>query len=163
MNWFNILHMPLPHSTDLATSILYDENTFYKQFSKDLLTSTKEIIIESPFISTVRMKQLRPIFKKLISRGVKVYVFTRDPKEHSEEYEIQSETEIHFFEVIGVQVFICVGNHHRKLAILDRKILWEGSLNILSQVHSREIMRRIDSQKISQQTFNFLHFSRWIY
>ena len=34
---------------------------------------------------------------------------------------------------------MCIGNHHRKLAILDRKVLWEGSLNILSQTRSREI------------------------
>jgi len=40
---------------------------------------SKEVIIESPFVSTKRMRNLRPIFEKLINRGVKVFVFTRDP------------------------------------------------------------------------------------
>jgi phosphatidylserine/phosphatidylglycerophosphate/cardiolipin synthase-like enzyme len=149
-------------SSGLNTSILYDEATFYNKFTKDLLAAKEEVIIESPFISTKRMRNLRPIFEKLINRGVKVYIFTRDPKEHGQEYEVQSEAEIRYFEVLGVQVLLCVGNHHRKLAILDRKILWEGSLNILSQTHSREIMRRIDSRKLTEEMFNFLKFKQWI-
>lgn len=87
---------------------------------------------------------------------------TRDPREHTDEYEIQSEDEIHFFEVLGVHVLLCVGNHHRKLAILDKKVLWEGSLNILSQTHSREIMRRIENEELTMQMFNFLKLSTFL-
>lgn len=108
------------------------------------------------------MKMLFPVFEKLIRRNVKVYIFTREPKEHSDTYEIQSEKEIQKFEELGVQVFLCKGNHHRKLAMLDRQILWEGSLNILSQVKSREIMRRIDNSESTQEMFDFLKFSRFI-
>lgn len=151
------------YSSDLLASILYDERTFYNQFKYDLLLAQKEVIIESPFISTHRMNELRSLFEKLIQKGVKVYIFTRDPKEHCEEYELQSEAEILYFEKLGVQILLCVGNHHRKLAMIDRAILWEGSLNILSQVKSREIMRRIESTKLTSEMFNFLRFSRWIY
>lgn len=143
-------------------SSLFDESTFYEAFINDLLSSTKEVIIESPYITTERMRMLKPVFEELINRGVKIYVMTRDPKEHNENLEIQSEEEIHFFEVLGVQVLLCVGNHHRKLAILDRKILWEGSLNILSQIKSREIMRRIENKKLTVEMFNFLKFEKFI-
>ncbi len=81
---------------------------------------------------------------------------TRDPEEHEENMEHQSEEMITNFEKMGVQVLLCTGNHHRKLAILDRKILWEGSLNILSQNRSKEIMRRIEDKKVTVETFNFL-------
>jgi hypothetical protein len=76
--------------------------------------------------------------------------------------ERQSEEVIRIFETIGVQVLICKGNHHRKLAILDRKILWEGSPNILSQSHSREIMRRIESKTFAMQMFSFLKLGKFI-
>lgn len=92
----------------------------------------EEVIIESPFITTLRMKTFERIFKSLLKKGAKIFIITRDPKEHGNGYEIQSEEAIRWCESIGIQVFLCVGNHHRKLAILDRKILWEGSLNILS-------------------------------
>ena len=44
---------------------------------------------------------------------------------------------------------------HRKLAIIDGQILWEGSLNILSQVLSREIMRRTNSIELAHQMIQF--------
>lgn len=75
---------------------------------------------------------------------------------------IQSEQEIQRFEQLGVQVFLCLGNHHRKLAIIDRNILWEGSLNILSQIKSREIMRRLYEPKIAEETIKFLKFDAFL-
>lgn len=108
------------------------------------------------------MRGLFPIFEKLIERGVKVYVLTRDPREHSKSLEHQSEAEIQRFEELGVQVLLCTGNHHRKMAILDRKVLWEGSLNILSQTKSREIMRRIDDEQTTIDTLNFLNLERFL-
>jgi len=43
-----------------------------------------------------------------------------------------------------------------------RKILWEGSLNILSQNQSREIMRRIENEQITLETFNFLKLEKFL-
>lgn len=149
-------------SQALFSSGLYDETTFYQQFRHDLLRSTSEVVIESPFIATERTRTLYSVFERLINRGVRVYVVTRDPRQHSETMEEQSETEIRHFEALGVQVLLCTGNHHRKLAILDRQVLWEGSLNILSQVKSREIMRRIESKKLATEMFTFLKFEDFL-
>lgn len=145
----------------MTNSSLYDESTFYPQFVSDLLHATHEVVIESPYITTERMKHLFPVFQKLIKRDVKVYIFTRNPQEHSLILEHQSEREIQKFEELGVQVFLCIGNHHRKIAILDRKILWEGSLNILSQTKSREFMRRIDDKQTTRETLEFLNLERF--
>lgn len=93
-------------------SSLHDETTFYKLFINDLQKVKREVIIESPFITTERMKLFRPIFKKLIDKGLKIYIVTRHPHEHTGDYKIQSETAISFFEQIGVQSFLCTGNHH---------------------------------------------------
>lgn len=146
----------------MLNSSLYDESTFYPQFTEDLLHATREVVIESPFITTQRMKTMYPVFEKLIAKGISIYIFTRDPVEHSDTYETQSEEAIQRFEELGVQVLLCVGNHHRKLAIIDREILWEGSLNILSQIKSREIMRRIASKKYALEMFEFLNFASFL-
>src|ERR1035437_6573330 len=140
----------------MFNSTLFDEKTFYDAFIRDLEGCRSEVFIESPYITSKRAEMLTPIFKILLSKGVKIYVMTRDPKEHDESMEHQSEDAIRAFEIIGVQVLLCIGNHHRKLAILDRKILWEGSLNILSQNKSREIMRRIENETVALEMFDFL-------
>ncbi len=146
----------------LRSSGLFDEKTFYQAFIRDLENCKKEVFIESPFITSERTKPLVPLFNKLLEKGVRIYVMTRDPKEHGEKMEYQSEEIISLFERLGIQVLLCVGNHHRKLAILDRKILWEGSLNILSQNNSREIMRRIEGEELSLEMFNFLKLYKFI-
>lgn len=143
-------------------SILYDEKTFYQAFIKDLEACRNEVIIESPFITSKRMNGFRSVFNKILGKGAKIYIFTRDPREHELPMSVQSEAEIFNFERIGVQTLLCAGNHHRKLAIIDRKILWEGSLNILSQANSREIMRRIESEELALELFNFLKYGKFM-
>ena len=144
------------------TTALHDEKTFYKSFLRDLVQATEEIIIESPFITSYRMRMLWPSLRRAYSKGIKVYIITRDPNDHSDGYELQSESEIQALEALGIQVLLCTGNHHRKLAIIDRNILWEGSLNILSQTRSREIMRRLDGGGFAVEMFNYLNFGKYI-
>ena len=141
---------------------LHDEKTFFSKFLTDLENSQNEIIIESPFITIARMKTFWPVFRRLVARGVKVYIVTRDPREHTDGYEVQSEVEIQEFEAVGIQVLLCTGNHHRKLAIIDRNILWEGSLNILSQAKSREFMRRLEDGGFAVDLFNFIGYEKYM-
>ncbi len=147
--------------TNLASN-LYDERTFYNAFIKDLSRCSKEIIIESPYITAKRMAMLMPVIERAVNKGVTVYVLTRDPQEHTNMMTYESEAIIEQFEAIGVHVFLCTGNDHRKLAIVDRNILWEGSLNILSQTESRELMWRFEGTDIASSLIAFLHYDRYI-
>lgn len=144
------------------TSRLFDEKSFYSSFLSDLEDCEQEVIIESPFISRTRMNILLPFFKRLVNRGVTVYVVTKDPSILEEPLATYSSEVIQEFEILGVHVLVASNHHHRKLAILDRKVLWEGSLNILSQTNSREIMRRIEGEGHAQEMFEFLKLGRFI-
>jgi len=143
-------------------SQLFDEKIFYPSFINDLLECEKEVIIESPFISLARMDHLFPVFEKLVEKNIKVYVITKCASILEEPLASYSRQIIREFEILGVHVLVATNNHHRKLAILDRKILWEGSLNILSQTKSREIMRRIQGGEHAQEMFDFLKLKRFI-
>ncbi|HUD44956.1 MAG TPA: phospholipase D-like domain-containing protein [Patescibacteria group bacterium] len=145
------------------TSQLFDEKTFYHQFLKDLKRCQREVIIESPFITTKRVQMFYPVFRNLLNRGVSIFIMTRPPAEHENKVmSKQAEIEIQNFERLGIQTLLCVGNHHRKLAILDRQILWEGSLNILSQANSREIMRKLEGKETAMQMFTFLRLDQFL-
>jgi phosphatidylserine/phosphatidylglycerophosphate/cardiolipin synthase-like enzyme len=146
----------------MMNSELHDEKTFYSAILSDLEACKEEVVIESPYITSERMRSFKGVFLTLLDRGVKIYIFTRDPREHYENMEIQSEEAIRWCEAVGIQVLLCLGNYHRKLAILDRKILWEGSLNILSQTYSREIMRRIQGEDYALEMINFLSLAKFL-
>lgn len=150
-------------SSDLVRSRLFDEKTFYRQFIHDLGSVKREVVIESPYITSQRMFTLLPVFNRLITKKVKIYVVTRDPEEHDSAMRQQAESEIRNFEMMGIQVLITADYDHRKLAILDRKVLWEGSPNILSQSYSREIMRRIASETQARKMFRYINLGKYIY
>jgi len=145
---------------DLLTSKLYDQDGFYPAFLKDLANCHSEVIIECPFITSRRLKTLLPILEKLKARKVRIAINTRDPRTHDEGYRQNDAHEaVSKLQHIGIQV-LYTGKHHRKVAILDRSILYEGSLNILSQNDSCEIMRRIESVPLAWQMVRFIGIDR---
>ncbi len=160
MNWFSKSKTDTKTSDSQTTSyILTDENSFYHQFSQDLLKAEQEVIIESPYITIPRMRSLKSLFELLIKRGVAIFIITRSPEEHTEHMSEQSEAGIRYFEGLGVQVLMCHA-HHRKLAMIDRKVVWKGSLNILSQGNSREFMEREENKEKAEVLFKFLKYDQ---
>lgn len=150
-------------SNELASSELFDEATFYRAFLTDLQNCKNEVIIESPYMTSSRMEKLYPMFEKLLQRGVRVHIITRDPIDHDNEYmRHQATNEILYCKEIGVDIILLTGYHHRKIAIIDRAILWEGSLNILSFNSSKELMRRMKGKGIATQMFKFLKLSQFL-
>ena len=129
---------------------MYDEQSFYRAFQKDLYSARKSVIIESPFITLRRIEELLPVITKLRRKGVSVTINTRNPIEHEEEYEMQALIAVEKLQELGVKVLYTV-KHHRKLAIIDGTVTWNGSLNILSQHDSCEIMWRVLLKGIADQ------------
>jgi hypothetical protein len=146
---------------DLQASDLFDQNTFYASFLADLRHCKYEAVIESPFITTNRAGSLLPTFKKMRSRGIRIVLNTRHPREHTAPYDTQAWLAIDTLQSLGVEVLF-TGGHHRKLAIIDRTILWEGSLNILSQNDSCEIMRRSKSAALATQIIKFTGINKFL-
>ena len=144
----------------LPPSRLYDQNTFYDAFLKDLRKAKSLVIIESPFITKKRMQQLLPTLRKLRDEGIRIIVNTKPFNEHDVIYREQAIWAVGVMQDIGTDVLMTSG-HHRKLAIID-DILWEGSLNILSQNDSCEIMRRIKSKNITNEMIKYTRLKDWL-
>ena len=142
-------------SSDLFASQLYNEQTFYKAFMRDLSNCTSEAVIECPFVTSYRASSLLPIVDRMRSRKVSIIVNTRHPAEHEAPYDAQAWRAVKQMQDMGIKVLF-TGGHHRKLAIFDRRVLWEGSLNVLSQNDSSEVMRRIESELLAQQMIEFI-------
>ena len=81
-----------------------------------------------------------PSLKNLNSRGIHVTVNARDPLDGEDTYYKNEFSEaVSELQELGVLVLYTI-RHHRKLAIIDKQTLWEGSLNILSHNDSCEMM-----------------------
>ncbi len=158
---FRRLFYSKSRADDLLASALHTEATFYCSFLRDLKQAKQEVIIESPFIACKRTESMLPIFKKIIRRGVQVRINTRNPAHHEKELRIQTWQSIKRLRAVGVRVKFYNDMRHRKLAVIDRVVLWEGSLNIMSQSYSKEIMRRTKSETLANQMIRFTGMSKW--
>lgn len=137
-----------------TASKLHDENSFYPALVKDIKKCRSELIIESAYMTTRRVHYLLPHLKVLKKNRVRIVINTRNPEEHDLYLHDEARKCLALLLEIGVQV-IFSESLHRKTAIIDRNILWEGSLNILSQNNSQEVMRRTESAQLSWQMVRF--------
>ena len=158
--WMKKIHNVERLEKDIENSSLFDQKDFYPRFVKDILEAKKEVVIDSPFITKQRSEFFIPIFKLLIDKGLNLFVLTRQASDHDEIMRQQASVAMKEFEEIGVVVLPFKGMVHRKLAIVDREILWEGSLNILSQRESQEIMRRFEGKDTAKQMITFLKLDK---
>ena len=144
------------------SSKLFDQETFYQAFLKDIRQCRKQLIIESPFLTKRRTRQLLPQIKKAVQRGAHVIVNTKPLAEHDEYFCGQAKGSIYLLQGIDVEILF-TGGHHRKLAIIDGTVLWEGSLNILSQNDSCELMRRTDSYQLANEMISFTRIKHYLF
>ena len=139
---------------------LYNEKTFYKAFVEDVLNAKKEIIIYCPFISKFRSEYFHKTFQALQKRNICIFIFTRPIEEHDYLMRTEIKCALRDYEELGVYITYLPGYIHAKTAVIDREILWEGSLNILSQRESKEIMRRIADEDSAKQIMSYLRLNR---
>lgn len=125
-------------------------------FLADMDSAKFHIIIHVPFIALGRMQFFWQRFERLRKRGVMICVFLREP-EVWDGRDFQSDQG---FEAIIAKLRE-LGVHvtpkkliHEKLAIIDGRILWDGSLNYLSHRNTRERANRFASRQVVREAMN---------
>lgn len=147
-------------SNERPASDLFNDKTFYRKFTDDLSSAKKEVIIYSPFVTKFRTDFYKPIIEKLRERNIEIFIFTRPLEEYDSIFRPQIEYALNNFEKQGVCIFYLGKYIHEKVAIIDREILWEGSLNILSHRASREMMRRTPCEQSAMQVLSYLSLDK---
>lgn len=143
-------------SSALLSSKLYDENSFYDAFARDVSIAKQSVLVESPYLTERRVRQFSKLLKRKVKEGIVIVIYTRNPRHHDKILEVQAWKALEILKESGARVFMCDDMRHRKLAIIDDEILWEGSLNIFSQSESCEIMRRTYSGEMCSQMKKFI-------
>ncbi|MGA9771156.1 MAG: phospholipase D-like domain-containing protein [Blastocatellia bacterium] len=138
----------------------YSDRDFLELFRNDLAGSLSFIIILSPFLSENRAINYYPVLRSLVTRQVKIDVYTKPGNEQPESLREHYGEVINRLKNIGAQVFIRPGMHE-KIGVIDGKILWHGSLNILSHNNTRESMLRFESPDLVYEVLTDLGFGSY--
>ena len=136
----------LPESTG-GSIAWYTGDGFYSAFQKDLKKSKNKVMIASPFTMPDATAKWEPILRDLVAKDVEITILT---KPASEKKNSEDSNLIHKNLSTFVKEVREIPKMHEKLAVLDGKVVWLGSLNILSHYKASEIMVRIESPDFAQ-------------
>jgi len=130
-----------------------DQHEFWARFVKDLERAQGHVVIESAFVSSFQLDLFESALRRAIARNVTVCVFLQKPKLLNVSLDRLPSTAKSRMEEFGGCVALLKkwGAHvtlrqldHRKLVVIDRRLHYEGTLNLLSHVDGDEHMRRFD-------------------
>jgi len=133
-----------------STDIIFDNTTFLSVYKNDLLHAAREILIVSPLVTKRRVSQMLPFLSAALERKVKVVVVTRPVTDFRENNHSALKETLALFPAAGVQVEH-KSNIHQKFAVLDQKIIWYGSINLLSFGRAEESIMRLENSDIADQ------------
>ncbi len=120
---------------------------FYKAFEKDLRGVKSKVFLASPFTTKQGTERWMQTFRDLRAKNVEIVGFTKPINEKDAS---TNSAEIHTGLEGVFKELRPVSKMHEKLAVFDQRIVWLGSLNILSHKNSTEIMVRIESPDFAQ-------------
>jgi len=130
----------------------FDEISFYPAFRSDLESSKSEVELFSPFVTRRRASFLAGDLRELIRRRIAVTLYTRPPRDQFDKEEaIESASDaLQFLSQLGASV-VEISRMHEKVAFIDDRVCWHGSLNIFSHADTGESMIRLVGQNAVRQ------------
>ena len=129
------------------THSIFDNNDFYPVYSADVMAARSEVVIVSPFLT--RRRVLSALNYLTAARAL-ITIVTKPPDNYAEKDRGKI---IECFELL-TQHNITVNTKnriHQKFAVIDQRLVWYGSINLLSYGASEESIMRIESLDIASE------------
>jgi superfamily II DNA or RNA helicase len=157
---------PSPYGEGQRAAEIFNDKNILSVFAQDLETAKKEIFIVSPFVSDNRVRQTLVLLEPSLESGLPVTVLTRPPEEaglpggpdlvvqggapEGDPPGLRVSQLAKELANAGVKVLLRE-SIHQKFAIIDRRVVWYGSMNLLSYGKSEETMMRFESREIAEE------------
>lgn len=138
-----------------SINTIFDNSNFLTVFSNDISSAKSDIVIVSPYVTKKRLSQMLSILMTGINNGAKLTVITRPETDYKERDRLTFEEMISSIKNTGASI-IFKSNIHQKFAVIDQRIVWYGSINLLSFGNSEESIMRLDSLNIANELIGTL-------
>ena len=130
--------------------IIFNNTNFLPVYHNDIMNAAREAVIISPFVTRRRALQMLPNLEAALAKGVSVLVVTRPTNAYKDKDRPALEETLASLQDTGVRLRF-KANIHQKFAVIDQKIVWYGSINLLSYGSAQESIMRLESPNIAQE------------
>jgi superfamily II DNA or RNA helicase len=135
---------------DTPLDIIFNRDNFMPVFNQDIVAAKKEILIVSPFARQRRTHQMIKHLKIAIEEHILITVVTRPKMDFPKKDHPVLQKALDLLTRSGINI-IYRSNIHQKFAIMDQKIVWYGSINLLSYGRAQESIMRIEGSNIANE------------
>ena len=135
---------------DAPLDIIFDKDNFLPVFNQDIVAAKKEILVVSPFVRKRRTHQMVQHLKISTGKNIRVIVVTRPKEDFPPKDHAAMQRTLDLLIDSGINV-VFKSNIHQKFAVMDQKVVWYGSINLLSYGSAQESIMRIDSANIANE------------
>ncbi len=133
-----------------SIELIFDKSSFLPVFGNDIAAAKREALIVSPFVTRRRALRMLPLLEAAVKNGVRTIVVTRPPEDFKEKDGAALRETLKTLESSGVRV-VFRSRIHQKFAVIDQKIVWYGSINLLSYGDAEESLMRLESSNIANE------------
>lgn len=139
-----------PEQNDDQTNAIFDSISYRDVYWNDLLRSKREIVISSPVISFRKIDELLKNLGDKQDQGIKITVITWNPDAYgygdaSYWSMLQEQMRTSGIEIQTAEDYC---EHY---CIIDRKIVWYGSMNFLGKEDADDNLMRICSESVASE------------
>jgi phosphatidylserine/phosphatidylglycerophosphate/cardiolipin synthase-like enzyme len=132
------------------TNAIFDAETYNTAYTTDLSQANSEIVISSPGINATKVKQLILAVSSKLAQGVKVSVITIPYDEYPNNRIEPTKRLVGELRQSGIYVKEASGTHEH-FAVIDKEIVWYGSMNMLSRENADDNLIRVTSKEIADE------------
>ena len=133
-----------------SMDVIFDKSSFLPVYTNDIVNSSREILIVSPFVTNKRASQMMQYLETALKNKVKVIVVTRPIEDFKDRNTTSLKDSLELLKNAGVSL-VFKSNIHQKFAVMDQKIIWYGSINLLSFGSAEESIMRLESVNIANE------------
>ena len=145
------LGQPVDIDIETERTGLFGQKDFDVVFRADVAQAKGSVVVFSGFVTPERIGSYGDIFRQKILDGVKIRCVTRPPQYNGSIPPDRGKEALDALEGIGV-VVDCRRDIHQKIAIVDGRVVWFGSLNPLSHTaRTDEIMMRVHAPRFASE------------
>ncbi len=129
---------------------IYDAETYHDRYQQDLYAARTEIILSSPVISGKKVDELIDLLQEKQLNGLKVIIVTWKPDmygfgDSAYWMELQERMRNAGFEMNLVE------NYCAHYCIIDRELVWYGSMNFLGKEDAEDNLMRVSDKGIATE------------
>ena len=138
------------YNEKISCNTIFDYYSYKEAFSKDISNANKEIIIASPLLNRQKVMDFISSVQSLMIAGIKVKIITL--KAESIYYGDVFKWQMLHDTIINNGIELLLKDEcYEKYCIIDNRLVWYGSTNLLGKDDIDDNLIRLDSETIAQE------------